>query len=124
MMRADRFRPSQIAPRGIMAKQQNYSPFQQKLIKRFYDNREDIDNTRLSDLVAELYLADGKKRERLWKQAGEVMERLGVPESRLAHVMKSADPALVAEVVEDIQRGHIKPPPKKKPGESTGPIKS
>ncbi len=98
-----------------MAKSQNHSPYQQKIIKRYYDNLDDIDQDRLSNLVAELYLSEGKKLERLWKQAGEVMERLGVPESRLAHVMKSADPAVVAAVVEDIQRGHIKPPPKKKP---------
>ena len=93
----------------------NYSAFQQKVIKRFYDNRDSIDQTRLSDLAAELYLAEGKKRERLWKQAGEVMERLGVPQSRRDHVLKSADPAILAEVVQDIQNGHIKPPPKKKP---------
>ncbi len=98
-----------------MATSRNYSPYQDKIIKRFYDNRESIDQTRLSDLAAELYLAEGKKRERLWKQAGEVMERLGVPQSRLDHVLKTADPAILAEVVQDIQNGHIKPPPKKKP---------
>lgn len=98
-----------------MAASRNYSPYQDKIIKRFYDNRESIDQTRLSDLAAELYLAEGKKRERLWKQAGEVMERLGVPQSRLEHVLKTADPAILAEVVQDIQNGHIKPPPKKKP---------
>ena len=106
-----------------MAASRNYSPYQDKLIKRFYDNRESIDQTRLSDLAAELYLAEGKKRERLWKQAGEVMERLGVPQSRLDHVLKTADPASLAEVVQDIQNGHIKPPPKKKP-EAPGAPKS
>ena len=39
------------------------------------------------------------------------------------HVLRSADPAILAEVVEDIQRGHINPPPKKKPGEQTSPAK-
>ena len=106
-----------------MATSRNYSPYQQKIIGRYYDNIEQIDQQRLGDLVANLYLADGKKRDKLWKQAGEVMERLGVPQSRLDHVLKSADPAILAEVVEDIQRGHIKPPPKKKPGEQPGPTK-
>ena len=68
----------------------NYSPYQQKIIGRYYDNIEQIDQQRLGDLVANLYLADGKKREKLWKQAGEVMERLGVPQSRLDHVLKTA----------------------------------
>ncbi|MFM9963016.1 MAG: hypothetical protein ACKV2Q_17545 [Planctomycetaceae bacterium] len=102
-----------------MAASRNYTPYQDKIIKRFYDNRESIDQTRLSDLAAELYLAEGKKRERLWKQAGEVMERLGVPQSRLDHVLKTADPAILAEVVQDIQNGHIKPPPKTKPNAPT-----
>ncbi len=95
-----------------MAKSKNYSPYQQNIIKRYYNNLDSIDQTRLSDLAAELYLAEGKKRDRLWTQAGEVMERLGVPPSRREHVLKSADPAILAEVVQDIQRGLIKPPPK------------
>ena len=98
-----------------MATSRNYSAYQSKVIKRFYDNRDSIDQTRLSDLAAELYLAEGQKRERLWKQAGEVMERLGVPQSRLDHVLKSADPAILAEVVQDIINGLIQPPPKKTP---------
>ena len=95
-----------------MAKSKNYSPYQQNIIKRYYNNLDSIDQTRLRDLAAELYLAEGKKRDRLWVQAGEVMERLGVPPSRREHVLKSADPAILAEVVQDIQRGLIKPPPK------------
>ena len=103
-----------------MAKDRNYSPYQQKIIGRYYDNRDQIDQTRLSDLAAELYLADGKKRERLWKQAAEVMQRLGVPPTRLEHVLKTVDPAILAEVVQDIQRGLIKPPPPAKKGEARG----
>jgi hypothetical protein len=99
-----------------MAAPRNYSPYQQKVIKRYYDNLEQIDQTRLSDLAAKLYLAEGKQRDRLWKQAGEVMERLGVPKARLEHVLKSADPAILAEVVQDVLNGHIQPPMKKKPG--------
>lgn len=92
-----------------------YSRYQQKVIQRYYDNRESVDNQRLSELVADLYLAEGKKKAKLWEQAAEIMKRLGVPEARLAHVVKSGDPTLVANVVQDIQSGHIKPPPKSKP---------
>ncbi len=35
------------------------------------------------------------------------MKRLKVPESRIAHVLKSADPAVLAEVVKDIQSGSL-----------------
>lgn len=91
-----------------------YSRYQQKVIKRFYDNREQNDEQRLSELVTDLYLATEKKKIKLWSQVEEIMQRLGVPPTRLAHVMKSQDPAVVAAVVEDIRAGHIKPPAKPK----------
>ncbi len=47
-----------------------YSDYQKKIIKRFYDNRGDIDFRRLGEIASDLYLSTGKKTERLWKQAG------------------------------------------------------
>ncbi len=92
-----------------------YSDYQKKIIKRFYDNRDDIDFRRLSEIASDLYLATGKKTERLWKQASEIMTRMNVPPSRIAHVLKSANPAILAEVVNDIQKGLIRPAEKPKP---------
>ncbi len=88
-----------------------YSKYQQKVIKRYYDNRDQIDEQRLSELVTNLYLAEGKKREKLWQTAEEMMRRLNVPESRITHIMSTGDPAILAEVVNDLQAGKI---PKKK----------
>ena|SRR5579862_7087842 len=92
----------------------DYSEHQKKIIRRFYDNRGDIDFTRLGEIAGELYLAEGKKKDRLWKQASEIMTRLNVPPTRLAHVVKTADPAILAEVVNDIQKGLIRPAEKPK----------
>ena len=88
-----------------MAKE--YSSYQQKVIKNYYDNREQIDAQRLSELVTNLYLAKGKKRENFWKTAEEVMQRLKVPPSRIEHVLQSDDPVTLAEVVNDLQAGKI-----------------
>ena len=85
----------------------DYTPHQQKIIKRYYDNREQIDEQRLAELVTNLYLASEKKKKKLWEQAEETMKRLKVPESRIAHVVKTADPAILADVVQDIQNGNI-----------------
>jgi hypothetical protein len=85
----------------------DYSPDQQKIIKRYYDNREQIDQQRLAELVTNLYLASEKKKKKLWEQAEEAMKRLKVPEARIAHVVKTADPAILADVVQDIQNGNI-----------------
>ena len=84
-----------------------YSNHQRKIISRYYDNREQIDNQRLSELVADLYLAEGKKRAKLWQTAQDLMLRLKVPQSRVDHVVGSDDPAILAEVVNDLQAGRI-----------------
>ncbi len=95
----------------------NYSDYQKKIISRFYNNRDQMDEERISELVANLYLSTGKKRTNYWATAVEIMTRLEVPQSRIDHIMKSDDPALLAEVVKDIQSGKIvkkKPPEKPK----------
>jgi hypothetical protein len=85
----------------------DYSAYQQKVIKRYYDNREQIDQQKLSELATELYLASGKKLEKLWASAEDTMRRMKVPDSRIAHVVSKKDPALVAEVVKDVESGKI-----------------
>ena len=90
-----------------MAKRE-YSAYQQKVIKRFYDNRDQIDDQRLSELVTNLYLASEKKREKMWQTAEDIMTRMGILESRVEHVMQSKDPAVLAKVVEELQSGKLK----------------
>ena len=89
-----------------MAKQE-YSKYQQQVIKRYYDNREQIDAQRLAELVTSLYLASEKKAVKMWESAGDLMQRLKVPESRIQHVMEQKDPAILASVVEDLNSGKI-----------------
>ena len=84
-----------------------YSKHQQGIIKRYYDNRESIDGEKLSELVTNLYLSEGKKKEKMWKTAEDIMTRLKVPAERVRHVIASADPAILAEVVKDLQSGAL-----------------
>ncbi len=100
--------------------QRDLSRYQEKIVKRYYENRPALDAERLSELVAELYLASDKKKPKLWVSAGEIMLRLGTPQSRVDHVLKTADPVILAEVVKDVQSGKIRPkPPEKKPDQPT-----
>lgn len=94
-----------------MAEQRNYSPNQLKIIKRFYDNRDQLDEQHLAENVTNLYLATSEKQKaKIWKTVEEMMERLGVPASRIKHILEKKDPAILAEVVKDIQSGKIKKP--------------
>ena len=85
----------------------DFSAYQQKAIRRFYDNRPDIDRTRLAELVTNLYLADGKKADKLWEKAEETMGRLNVLPIRRDRVMETRDVTLLAKVVEDLEKGRI-----------------
>lgn len=95
--------------------EREYSRYQQKVIQRYYENRDQMDEQRLSELVASLYLAEGKKRAKLWETARELMTRLNVPPSRIQHVVQTGDAALLAEVVKDIAQGKIRPAPRQPP---------
>lgn len=86
----------------------DYSDHQKKIIKRFYDNREQLDEQRLAELVTNLYLAEGKKRAKLWETAREILTRMKVPASRIEHIMTTADPAILAEIVKEVQAGTLK----------------
>ena len=87
----------------------DFNDYQKKVIKRYYDNREQVDEQRLAELVANLYLSEGKKRAKMWETAREIMVRLKVAPSRVEHVLKTADPAQLAEVVKELQAGPPKP---------------
>jgi hypothetical protein len=80
----------------------SYTKYQQKIIKNFYDNREAISLQRLSELVTELYLAEGKAREKQWKYIDGALKKLGLPAERIEHLRKKDDPKLLAKLVEEL----------------------
>jgi acetylornithine deacetylase/succinyl-diaminopimelate desuccinylase-like protein len=81
----------------------DFTPHQQKIIKRYYNNQEQIQRQRLAELVSELYLSTGKKRQRVWESVASAMQKLGVPQSRIDHLRGKDDPALVAQVVKELE---------------------
>jgi hypothetical protein len=81
----------------------DYSANQQKIIKRYYDNIDTIALQRLADLVGELYLSEGKKKEKAWQGVLKAMEKLEVPKSRMEHLMAQKNPVLLAELVKELQ---------------------
>ena len=80
---------------------EDFSPHQQKIIKRYYNNQDGIQRQRLAELVSELYLSEGKKRQRAWEAAAVAMQKLGVPQSRIDHLLQQNNPSLVAELVQE-----------------------
>lgn len=82
-----------------MAKE-NLSRYQQKVIKRYYDNQDSISLQRAQELVTELYLVEGKKRDKVWESLCKCLEKLGVPADQIANYHKNDKPELVAQVLQ------------------------
>ncbi len=81
----------------------DYTPYQQKIIKRYYDNQDTLQRQRLAELVSELYLSSGKKCERVWASVVSAMQKLGVPQQRIDHLRAQDKPELIAEVVKELE---------------------
>ena len=79
-----------------------YTKYQQKLIQRYYDNRDDIALQRVQELTTELYLSEGKKRTKHWESLALHLGKLGVKPDVIAHLRKEDKPELVAKLVEKL----------------------
>ena len=77
-----------------------FTPHQQKIVRNYYQNREAISLQKVQEQVTELYLAEGKKRQRYWKTISGHLENLGVPPTQIEHLVTQDDPALVAHLVQ------------------------
>lgn len=82
----------------------DYTPHQQKIIKRYYENIDGIQTQRLAELITEIYLAEGKKRDRLWKQVGELLLKLGLPENRVTPLLELRDPARLPDILKELEQ--------------------
>ena len=81
---------------------QERSKYQQKIISGYYKNRGALGLQRLSELVTDLYLAEGKKRAQVWNQLQSAMKNAGVKEQRIKHLREQDNPQLVAKLVEEL----------------------
>jgi hypothetical protein len=81
-----------------------HSPYQRKIIDRYYKNFDAIAFQRLSELATDLYLAEGKKRDQLWKRVAETLRKLEVPDARIATLVEKRDPALVVGILKELEK--------------------
>lgn len=79
-----------------------YTKYQQKAIKGYYDNRDSIAMQRAQELVTELYLSEGKKRQKHWESLRLHLGKLGVKPDVIDHLVKQDKPELVATLVKKL----------------------
>ena len=84
-----------------MAERSNY---QNKVIRNYYDNRETISLQRCEELVTELYLSEGKKRDRHWKSLATHLSNLKVPAATIEHLVAQDDPETAAHFITTLSK--------------------
>ncbi|MBM4002604.1 MAG: hypothetical protein FJ295_04845 [Planctomycetes bacterium] len=80
----------------------NYTRHQEKIIKRYYDQRSEIAVQRLQELVGDLYLAQGKKRQQHWKNIVLHLQSLKVAQPTIDHLVTQDNPELVATLLQKL----------------------
>lgn len=79
---------------------ENYSRYQQSVIKNYYQNRDNVSLQRAQELLTDLYLAEGKKREKVWDSLFNHLEKLGVPNDQMEYLKEKRSPELIAQLIQ------------------------
>lgn len=79
---------------------ENYTRYQQGVIKSYYQNRDNVSFQRVQELLTDLYLAEGKKKEKVWESMFNHLEKLGIPPDQLEHLKKQRKPELIAQLIQ------------------------
>ena len=80
----------------------DFTRHQQGIIKRYYANLDTTQRQKLAELVSELYLAEGKKRQQIWKRVIATLEKLEIPKARIDHLVKQDRADLLAKLVQEL----------------------
>jgi hypothetical protein len=54
-------------------------------------------------LATDLYLSEGKKRDRLWSRVAESLRKLEFPETRIVLLLEKRDPALLVGILKELE---------------------
>jgi hypothetical protein len=82
-----------------MAKRSSY---QDSIIRNYYQNQDAIMLQKLGDLVTDLYLAEGKAKDRLWKRLAQTLKNLKIPDDQIEHIVGSDNPTLAANLLKKL----------------------
>jgi len=76
----------------------NFSSYQKKVIKNYYDNMDKIALAKLGDLVTEIFLAETEqKKTKLWERVEAAMNQLKIPKPIAENILKHKDPQILAK---------------------------
>ena len=80
------------------------SNYQKNIIRNYYDNRENIALQRAQEIVTELYLSEGKKRQKYWKNLETHLLKLGTKQEVIDSLIQRDDPQMAAQIIERLAK--------------------
>lgn len=86
-----------------MAKGQFHTGYQKGIIKRYYENKDDINTQKLSEIVSDLYLETSEARQkRLWASAETALINLGANKTQVDKIVAEKNLAALAKMAEKL----------------------
>lgn len=86
-----------------MAKGQPLSPYQQGIVKRYYEHKDTLATQKLGEIVSDLYLCtDPKKAERLWARTHTALLQAGANKARVEKLMRDRSIERLAALVNEL----------------------
>lgn len=82
-----------------MAKRPDLTRHQKGIVNRYYEHLDTITITKLQEAVSELYLAEGKAADRIWKRVETALARTGAADAAVRAVLEKRDVKALAELV-------------------------
>lgn len=83
-----------------MAKGQDLSAHQRKIVNRYYEHLDTIARQTLGGIVSDLYLADSpKKVNALWKRAERALAKVAAGDPKVRRALDSRSVEALAEIV-------------------------
>lgn len=87
-----------------MAKGQDLSAYQQKIVKRYYDHKDTIVAARLAEIVSDLFIAEAdagspagqRKVAALWKRAATALKQTQLPEQAWTTIIEQRNAKALA----------------------------
>ena len=86
-----------------MAKGQFHTPYQKGIIKRYYENKDDLCSQKLGEIVSDLFLErNPAKVKRLWESAEAALLNMGADQLRVAKIVAGRNLPELGKLVEEL----------------------
>lgn len=79
-----------------------HTTYQQGIINRYYEHKDTIALQRLGEVVSDLYLAEGKKKEKLWDSARGALMKIAASDPRVIAVLRERSVEKLATLVGEL----------------------